>query len=127
MLRIARELSESDSGVFAILEDVGGDSDAADKPQRRRRSIGVQTEISCNDAPLSTDVSIRIRLDDQQQQPSSAKIRTEEITKMRELIAKNIVERQALDKKHNELYSRLEEILNVSDPDDDSKSSDLPE
>ncbi|VDM63254.1 unnamed protein product [Angiostrongylus costaricensis] len=120
MLKIAREISESDSGVFAILEDVCCESD--DKPQRR--STGTQTEISCNDAPLATDVSIRV--EDQQiicEHPdimfwrSVASQRANELDNIREDIMK---EKEALDKKHDELYCQLQEILK-NDRDNDDK------
>uniref|UniRef100_A0A0K0DBS0 BMERB domain-containing protein n=1 Tax=Angiostrongylus cantonensis TaxID=6313 RepID=A0A0K0DBS0_ANGCA len=121
MIKIAREISESDSGVFAILEDVCCESD--DKPQRR--STESQTEISCNDAPLATDVSIRV--EDQQstfEHPDVmfwrlvATQRANELDHIREDIMK---EKETLDKKHDELYCQLQVILK-NDRDDDDKS-----
>ncbi|KAK5971495.1 hypothetical protein GCK32_022191, partial [Trichostrongylus colubriformis] len=44
----------------------------------------------------------------------------EEIEKIESLTMKNIMEKQALDKKHDELYSQLQSILQNSDDDEDS-------
>ncbi|KAK6044344.1 hypothetical protein COOONC_18151 [Cooperia oncophora] len=54
MLRIARELSETETSSFSIFEDVTCESH--EKPTWRH--IEVQTEISCDHVALSTEVSI---------------------------------------------------------------------
>ncbi|KJH43017.1 hypothetical protein DICVIV_10987 [Dictyocaulus viviparus] len=120
MIRIARELSESDQSIFSILEDV-----CIETGGKYQRDIAVQTEISCNDAPLVTEVSIRSH--DQReanetsdllfwravatQRANELDLLREDISKIRELIIKNVTEKEGLDKKYDELYHQLRDIL----------------
>ncbi|WKY00258.1 hypothetical protein Q1695_014813 [Nippostrongylus brasiliensis] len=121
MLRIARELSDADACSFSIFEDVTCETD--EKPSHRRH-IEVQTEISCDHVEISTDVSIRSEVKSSFGSPDLVFWRAvatqrareldeirENIRKIEELTLQNIDEMRAIDKKHDELYAQIKDIL----------------
>ncbi|KAL6727346.1 hypothetical protein Aduo_009232 [Ancylostoma duodenale] len=124
MLRIAKELSESRTDSFSIFED----SSCKCEEGPLRRTVHVQTEISCDHAKLSTELTIRH--DESQhssesgdvvfwravatQRASELDILRESIEKVRIMTDQNVKEKLALDEKHDALYSQLQAILQNS-------------
>ncbi|XGW15514.1 hypothetical protein V3C99_001186 [Haemonchus contortus] len=130
MLRIAKKLSETETGSFSIFEDVQCESEK--KPSCC--NVEVQTEISCDHVSLSTEVSIASDgKEDSDEHPELVFWRAvatqraseldgikEEIEKIVSLTMKNVAEKKELDSKHDELYSQLQRILENSDGEEDS-------
>ncbi|CAJ0598685.1 unnamed protein product [Cylicocyclus nassatus] len=124
MLRIARKISDSQSASFSVFEDVVYKSEQEPK----RRSIQVQTEISCDNAELSTEVSIQNDQSKSASEPADivfwravATQRAGELDKLREdieevraQIEQNVKEKHELDEKHDALYSQMEAIIQNS-------------
>ncbi|KHJ96648.1 hypothetical protein OESDEN_03394 [Oesophagostomum dentatum] len=136
MLRIAKELSESETASFTIFED----NICKYEERPSTRNVHVQTEISCDHVKLSTDLSIGI--DESKAANESADVvfwravatqRARELDTVREDLDKiraatdqNVKEKQALDEKHDALYSKLRSLLenmeDVSEPREENAS-----
>lgn len=124
MLRIARELSESEVCSFSIFEDVCRDNDE----EATRRHIEVQTEISCDHVALSTDLSISSDARDGSpdvvfwRSVATQRAREldgikDEIKKIGDMTMRNIEEKRSLDERYDKLYSQMQKIL--ENPEDD--------
>ncbi|ETN80832.1 hypothetical protein RB195_010543 [Necator americanus] len=125
MLRIAKEISESETASFCIYEDRSCKYDH----QPSHRTVCVQTEISCDDVLLSTELAILC--DDSQkcggsnevlfwravatQRANELDVLRENVEKIRTMTQQNLMEKKALDEKHDTLYSQLEEVLQIPD------------